>query len=743
VIRAICAIRGFGMTSMDGEKRPGINRKVLVAVSLVGGLCLILGTLTGLRATREVRRIVADQFNEEQLVICRNLSRAMEKDLKRLEREMLLAARRMARAPRDDELRREAVFPFLCRASPSGVVGMDVLDLREGKRQIHALRSTADLGPSPSLPDSRQWETREEACGSECDDLPLQELRVDQVWASSAEVREDRLLLRLVLPVASDSFLLLCARLDLRKFLSPFLEGVRSGKTGYAWIIDHRGTFLYHPRAEFTGKSAFRIRGEEDPGVSYERINFIQENRMLKGEEGTGWYYSRWHREDLGRVEKLIAYAPVRVALHPSRNWSVAMVAPAWEIERAFRSGEGILLFSQGLVVVVILAGAGAVLFFEVRWSRTLEERVSQRTEELKKSEERYRSLVESAEDFIFTVDASGMFQSMNSFTANFFGGRPEAFTGKPMEALFGREVAERELKLIRLVFRWGKSVRDEFSLETGEHRISISANFMPLKNDAGVVLSVLCIARDVTENKRLEKQLVNTEKLASMGTLAAGVAHEINNPLGVILGFCDLLKEKADPRSREYGDLETIERQGLLCKRVVENLLSFARQAEGEATRCSLNECIEQIVRVVRHTLEMNDVELRLRLEAGIPPVRGDARQLQQVFLNLVNNAMGAMKEGGVLTVSTSWDAESRKATAEVSDTGEGIREEDMDRIFEPFFTTKPEGEGTGLGLFVSYGIVSKYGGTLVCTSRRESSGDRPRGTAFLVKLPGVEEES
>ncbi|KAF0122359.1 MAG: PAS/PAC sensor signal transduction histidine kinase, partial [bacterium] len=387
--------------------------------------------------------------------------------------------------------------------------------------------------------------------------------------------------------------------------------------------------------------------------------------------------------------------------------------------------------------------GAVTILFFEIRWSRTLEQEVANQTWELKRSEEKYRSLVESAEDFIFTVDFEGRFQSMNSFTANFFGGCPEDFLGKRLSALFSEEIVERQLKLIRLVYRFEKSVRDDFMLTLGEHQTWISANFMPLKNEEGKVSSVLCIARDITENKQLERQLINTEKLASMGTLAAGVAHEINNPLGIILGFSDLLLEKTAEDSQEYEDLKTIERQGLHCKQVVENLLSFARQGEGDdAEHSDLNHSIEDIIKVVKHTLDMSHIELVLDLDKDIPQVKGDSRQLQQVFLNLINNAAAAMNGGGTLTIHTFMERGSRKAIVHFQDNGVGIKEGDIDRIFDPFFTTKPEGEGTGLGLFVSYGIITKYGGNIDCISHTADSSGRPRGTTFTIKLPITTQE-
>jgi two-component system NtrC family sensor kinase len=394
------------------------------------------------------------------------------------------------------------------------------------------------------------------------------------------------------------------------------------------------------------------------------------------------------------------------------------------------------LFWLQVISIFAILVGMGAVLWYDHGRIRSLQLQLSEQTKKLRKSEEEYRSLVESAEDFIFTINRSGRFQSLNNFTANFFGGTPSQFLGQPLSVLFSEEIASQQLKLIEVVFEFGKSVRDEFMVTTGGHTAWLGANLMPLKDEQGLVTSVLCIARDITENKKLEKQLVDTEKLASMGTLAAGVAHELNNPLGIILGFTDLLLEKFDKNSQDHNDLETIERHSLHCKQVVENLLSFARQEEAVSEYCDINEDIKNIIMVVGHYLDMNDIELRLDLASGLPGTKGDSRQMQQVLLNLINNAVAAMKGGGILDIKTAFDARQDKVRVTVGDTGHGIKKEYIDNIFDPFFTTKSEGEGTGLGLFVSHGIVTKYGGTITCESSTEDTPQLRRGTIFTMTL-------
>jgi len=706
---------------MEKEVHSRLNKRVLVVVAGIALIFLAAGLALGLWTALEMRELVAGQFNEQQLALARHVSVLIERQMHFLERELLLLKRALAMQKFDPEAYYREIQQSFQRVLESGVWKIEILDLNARREYIF-------------MP-YRHWTWMETPAERMTILPPPETLGEEIVFTSGTQVKPYGIGLFMGTLLPEESPMVLLFNLNISWFLNPFLSEIRSGKTGYAWLIDEKGVFLYHPNTEFIGKNSMQIRQEKYVDVPLGAIGEIQQEKMLKGEEGTGIYYSGWHRGITGKIKKLIAYSPVNTSQRPPHLWSVAVVAPNSEIEDAVQKGHIRQLLLQGLVIFAILFAAVAVLFFEMRWSRALEKRVSQRTEELKKSEEKYRSLVESAEDFIFTIDFDGNFQSMNSFTAIFFGGRPEDFVGRGLSSLFPEKVAQAQLKLVKLVFKAGKSVRDEFEIPIAEHTTWISANFMPLKNEEGAVNAVLCIARDITENKNLERQLVNAEKLASLGTLAAGVAHEVNNPLGVILGFCDLLLRKTDKESQAYDDLKTIERQGLHCKQVVENLLSFARLGEGGSEYADVNQGIEDIVKVVRHNLDMHGIELSLSLSEDLPLVVGDSRQLQQVFLNLINNSTAAMPSGGRLKLSTTLERSTRKAVIRIEDDGMGIKPDHLDHIFEPFFTTKPEGEGTGLGLFVSYGIIAKYGGTIDCTSN-DSASLKPRGTTFTIKF-------
>jgi signal transduction histidine kinase/uncharacterized coiled-coil protein SlyX len=235
-------------------------------------------------------------------------------------------------------------------------------------------------------------------------------------------------------------------------------------------------------------------------------------------------------------------------------------------------------------------------------------------------------------------------------------------------------------------------------------------------------------------ERGKLEAQLIQASKMSSIGEMAAGVAHEINNPIAVILGFTELLLERFPEDSKEFKILKTIERQGDNCKRIVENLLAFSRIPRKATTETNVAGHLQRALSMAMNALLVNKVDLDTKIEKDLPKVNGDGRQLEQVYLNIVNNAVAAMDGGGVLTVSAHRSDD--QVCISFADTGHGISTRDMNRIFEPFFTTKETGEGTGLGLSVSYALVKKFGGDIQVESQTREKGKEP-GTTFTVMLP------
>jgi signal transduction histidine kinase len=543
--------------------------------------------------------------------------------------------------------------------------------------------------------------------------------------------------------------------LDTEFFVRQMVMDIRSGKTGYAWVIDNQGNFLYHPVPEFIGQNAFEVREQRGAKISFAQINQIQKEKMLRGEQGTSFYVSGWHRGVTGDIKKLIAFAPIRLHLPPnSLNWSVAVAAPITEVDEVIHAAYTRQFIMQGFILVAILLGSLFVLGSEKRYTRTLETEIKHKTKDLQESEERYKKLVESAEDLIYSLDREGRFLSLNYYGAAFLhetgdkagsevdwvkqgqANGPKTFLGQKIFQVFGISEDFNPL-VIEEVWQRGKPKVIEHVVRIADNEHWLHTQLIAIKNDQGLVQAVLGISRNVTEKKKIEKQMMNTEKLASLGLLAAGVAHEINNPLGIILGYCEYLIEKTPPEEKAYKILEKIERQGNQCKRIVENLLSFSRYSEHYDDISDVNAHLENILDVVQNNLMIKKVQVNLSLGKELPRIKADPIQLKQVFMNLISNAMGAMPEGGALTLSTGWEADTDRVKIVIADTGTGIRKENRERIFDPFFTTKQVGEGTGLGLTVTYNLVTHYGGTIRMETKTVEEDPVHHGTAFTVTFP------
>ncbi len=731
-------------------------------------LLLLVSLYLGMKSSGQMREIVKEDFNQQQLALARQSARLLEQDFDFLKRELTT----LNHSPSIQYLERltwaNRMRATLASVRNEGVIEIRRLD-REGKRAFLLDERSLDHEISGNFQDTPWlvWARNPENKGR---------IFVGEVSAKLPN-HGGRLVMVLAIPTYEESVDelhpqpsgewsgALAFYLDAHHLASKYTQEIKSGKTGYAWIMDNQSLFLSHPEREFVGKNAFTVRKERMPAISFDAINEIQREKMLTGQEGWGTYLSGWHGGMAGEIQKLIAYSPVRIAPpaigeddQPRPFWSVAVVAPVSEVEGVVHS----LYLRQFLLQVIIgfFVLSGTILLLNFRYERqfsaSLEEEVNRKSEELRKSEARYQALVENAADLIYTVDETGRILSMNNFAARLFAralqGLSEAaaeasgvaqstpdFTGRSLFDLFSKKSAEFHLE-------WLREVRDTGRVRSKRHRVTIgemefwfSTSIVGLKDESGQVFAYEIISRDITGRKSFEDRLINMEKLASVGTLAAGVAHEINNPIAVILGFTEHLIDQTADLPDLQESLRIIEEEGLKCKKIVENLLTFARTPEKVESSTELKSTLEKMLAVVRNTLLTKKIRLETDLAPDLPRVAGDPRELQQVFINLINNAMDAMKGGGVLRVNTRLTRDGKRVCIEVHDTGNGIPLAAQDKIFDPFFTTKKTGEGTGLGLSMSYGIVSKYGGNIVFTSFPASEYPEKHGTTFTVYLPVV----
>ncbi len=261
-----------------------------------------------------------------------------------------------------------------------------------------------------------------------------------------------------------------------------------------------------------------------------------------------------------------------------------------------------------------------------------------------------------------------------------------------------------------------------------------------PLMDDEGKLYAIVHYLKDVTAQKRLEQQLILSDKLASLGTLVAGIAHEINNPLGIIAGYSEALLDRAhDPAladTRGFEDfpeyLRTIHSEIFRCKGILKSLLEFARPSGGTFREIDINELIKEVLLLLQHRTARLKHKLELSLNRDLPKIYADAGSLRQLLMNMLLNAIYFTPEGGSIFITTGLDA-AGKIRLTVQDTGAGIPAELLGKVFDPFFTTKPVGEGTGLGLTISHRIVEEHRGTI------EVESETGKGTTFIIKLPAI----
>ncbi len=350
----------------------------------------------------------------------------------------------------------------------------------------------------------------------------------------------------------------------------------------------------------------------------------------------------------------------------------------------------------------------------------------------LAKSETKYRRIFEDSMDLIFVAAGNGLIRDINPAGMAMLG-----YDGK--ESLLGRERIAALLKdgseapQILAAIEAAGFVRDrECTLRTRDGgRVEVLLSMTARRRPDGRIAEYEGIAKDITHRKQMLRQLLRADRLASLGQLSAGVAHEINNPLGLILGYTQFLIRNEPKSSDKIDDLRTIEKQTRNCKKIVEDLLNFARQTGTSKARVNLCESMEAVTDVIRKQLELDNIAIQAHYDPKLPDLAGDAEKLKQVFMNLLINARQAIHKNGRIVVSVGFDASGTQALVTVADDGPGIPEDIQEKIFDPFFPTKPTGQGTGLGLSVSYGIIEDHGGTI------EVASARPSGTEFRIRLP------
>lgn len=344
------------------------------------------------------------------------------------------------------------------------------------------------------------------------------------------------------------------------------------------------------------------------------------------------------------------------------------------------------------------------------------------------------RTLFDGIEDSICIVGQDLRIHALNQAAGAQVGLVPQRGVGKYCYEILDQSNQPCEHCPAAETFRTGKPVQVTQSRKERDGRPrQLEIRTYPLENPEGIVDRAIEIIRDVTEMRQMEDTLVQSAKLSAVGELAAGVAHEINNPLTAVYGNAQMLLRGLDAADPRYQMAQLIERAGLRASQVVRNLLDFSRQEDYEFSAIDLNSTIEDSLALVLHQLQRAQVQVAKSLQDDLPLISASPSHLQTVWTNLLINARDAIGDQpeGRIQIATRLSEDGQSAEAMFTDNGPGIAEKDLTRIFEPFFTTKPRGRGSGLGLYVSYMIVAHHRGAMEVTSR---VGE---GTTFVVRLP------
>jgi two-component system, NtrC family, sensor kinase len=361
-------------------------------------------------------------------------------------------------------------------------------------------------------------------------------------------------------------------------------------------------------------------------------------------------------------------------------------------------------------------------------------------------------TILDVTPDFVCLLDENFVYLAVNKAFADFVGVEPTAIVGKtdtdifPDDAYYIMMSAES-----KEVVDTGKTSHQEIHFTKDGREFWLHVVKVPVYDRSGKIIGLLRTARNITQLKQYQAQLIQSQKMESVGKLAGGVAHEINTPLGVILGYAQLLQEDVPAESQIRNDLATIEKQAKVCRKIVADLLGFSRQTESSKRDICFNNTLMEVVSLVTHTFSLDRVTIRMDLDDRLPVISADPEKLKQVWINLLNNARDAMEDGGAIYIKSRLNSPRQKVTVWVADSGMGISPDDLKRIFDPFFSTKPVGKGTGLGLSVSFGIIEDHGGEIYAWSPAppelhprnapgaiiDASVELGPGTVFVVELP------
>ncbi|HBG92960.1 MAG TPA: hypothetical protein DDX12_05755 [Nitrospiraceae bacterium] len=668
---------------------------------IIGTLIVVISALITLNVffQQSLQMDMAEQFNKQQLLLSGSIAESIKAHIYFLEKNVLHFAGLLSKAEmegrsdfnwliRDATIRQETVETTLGILDPRGSVIFykgDKEQIRTAASEIISLAKKTASGSTGAL------ETK------------------NAVYVLAPVYYQD-----VLRGVVFES-------MRINDIADYFVSRIKLGARGYAWMINKNGTLIYHPaQPEMVGGNVYKA----SPECFKCHISFDLEKKIIEGKASV---YGR-HIAATGE-DKILAFSSVDIG---NISWIIAISSPYSEVTQATR--QSMKLYSYLIISIFIttsIVSAMLIVFNKKRikaeevekrkeelekYAVQLEERVNHRTAELANEKEKLDTIVSAIGGGIVLIDKYGKIQWANQMIKDMAGmdvtGR--YFNDICPECSVSGEYSKENVETIILSSLFGQ--KNKYFQVTNA----------PVKGINGGIHGHIRLIQDVTEMKKVEEQIMHSEKLASIGRLAAGIAHEIGNPLTAIFSFIQILREMEDDKFKKES-LETIYFHINRISEILKQLSGFSKMPAGEASECRINDIIETSLNLIQYDKKAKNVSIVKELSLSLPEVLCSGNQLSQVFVNLTLNAMDAMPEGGTLTIKSM--AEGNNIVIRFEDTGMGIPKGDITRVFDPFYTTKEK--GTGLGLAVSYDIIKKMNGTLSVES------EIGKGSVFTITIP------
>ena len=676
-------------------------------IIVIAILAIVVTTIIALNSSFQhtLQMDMAEQFNKQQLLLARSKASNIQAYIRRVKEEMFSIAQLVSLLRINNESLYKFLTQFFLRDLGKVKLGIKYLD-SEGKTIFAEGIVAFERRANKYIPTHKEIiDMAKRSCPSDL------------------QINQNSQRINIIIPVCRFNSLIgaIITSIDIQDLAREFLDPIESGAKGYAWIMDGQGSLLYHPsQPDMVGRNLYKT----DTTCFNCHISFDVEKKIIEGKGDNYGKYVAPTGED-----KVLAFSTISVG---DAQWIVTISAPYSEVTMAIQSSMKFHSFLTVLVFLAVTVVSAVLIVLNRKRVRAeelekhqeelerhadeLEQKVLIRTRELTTEKEKLNTVVTAIGSGIMLIDNQRKILWINRTMKKIVG---KDITGMQCDDFFS------DCKIIGS-YKFDNMQTDVLSNLFGKSDKYFQVTTAPVKGAEEDVQGFIRLVDDVTEIKKMEDQMMHSEKLALLGRLTTGIVNEIGNPLTSVFSFVQMLKDKEKDEFKKES-LETIEIYTNKISDILKQLSGFSKIPRAEFKPCKVNGLIEDALSLLQYDKRVNDITVMRDLRSGMPMITTDGNQLSQVIVNLILNAADALPNGGTLTIRSRMEGDTIVLAFE--DTGEGIPRENLSRIFDPLYTTKEK--GTGLGLAVSQHIIEKLNGLLTVESELN------KGSKFVITLP------